>query len=89
MEDKKTYPPANVAISTEEYRDLIETATAAKNDADHYRNDYWSERARADKLQKELDTVTSEKAALKNYIDGLPKSFFGSVIRKIKEAVHC
>lgn len=89
MEDKKTYTPFNVTISTEEYRDLISDAAAARNDAEHYRDMYWSERSRAERLQKELGTANADNAALNNYIKGLPKSFFGSVLRKIKEAVHC
>ena len=89
MENKKSYPVNNVTISTEEYRDLIAEAASAKSDADRYATNYWAEHAKAEKLQKDLDAVTAENAALTSYIKRLPKSFFGCVLRKIKEAVHC
>ena len=54
MEDKKIYPPSSVTITTEEYRDLIAEASSAKQDADRYRNDFWAERVKADKIQQEL-----------------------------------
>ena len=64
MENKKSYPANNVTISTEEYRDLIAESASAKRDADRYATNYWAEHTKAEKLQKDLDAVTAENAAL-------------------------
>ena len=91
MEAKKTYPQSNVTISTEEYRDLIEAAVAGKEASDSYRDRYWTERTNASNLQKELDAVNAENAALKFQIKeyGKRKPFFRKIIEKIREARSC
>lgn len=91
MEDKKTYPHSNVTISTEEYRDLIEAAVTGKESSDSYRDRYWTERTNVSNLQKELDAVNAENAALKFQIKeyGKRKPFFRKIVEKIREARSC
>ena len=91
MEDKKTYPASNVTISTEEYRDLIEAAAINSASSDSYRDRYWTEQTKVSNLQKALDAVNAENAALKSQIKeyGKRKPFFQKIIDKIREAKSC
>ena len=91
MEDKKTYPASNVTISTEEYRDLIEAAAINRASSDSYRDRYWTEQSKVSNLQKGLDAVNAENAALKSQIKeyGKRKPFFQKIIDKIREARSC
>lgn len=54
MEDKKYEIVGKVEIGTDEYRDLIITASEAKKDADNYRSKWWSEESKNRALQEEI-----------------------------------
>ena len=73
-EEKKTYAPGTVTISSEEYRDILTEAFDAKKDAEKWNTKYWDEyrakrnleeenaklREQVAKLEKELASVKEE-----------------------------
>lgn len=54
MEDKKYEVVGEVKIGTDEYRDLITTATEATKDADNYRSKWWAEESKNRALQEKI-----------------------------------
>ena len=68
-EENKTYEIiGTVTISTEEYRELIERALRSELDMEKGRDEWWKERCRADKAEKELAEITEKHNAIKKFI---------------------
>jgi uncharacterized protein YlxW (UPF0749 family) len=65
-ENKKTYPQAEVTITTEEYRDLITEATENRKEAEIERDRRWSAEAEIKKLKEELASFKEENKKLIN-----------------------
>lgn len=53
MENKDYEFKGTVTISTQEYRDLLHAVYKSENEADRQRDNYWSERSKVSKLEKE------------------------------------
>lgn len=69
MEEKKLYPVnGTVTISTEEYRDLIESSIKTQHSLDKMRSDWCSEYGRANKLQKELEESKADLEKLTAFV---------------------
>ena len=71
-EEKKTYAPGTVTISSEEYRDILTETFEAKKDADERNTKYWDEyRAKRNleeenaKLKEQVATLEKELAEMK------------------------
>lgn len=70
MEEKKLYPVnGTVTISTEEYRDLIESSIKSEHSLDKMRSDWCSEYGRANRLQKELEESQEHRAKLEAFVN--------------------
>ena len=72
--EKKTYSiVGKVEIGTDEYRDLISKSVTLKEACDKARSDYWNERSRGDKLEKDLRSAQQELASLRGFIESSEK----------------
>ena len=65
-ENKKTYPTAEVTITTEEYRDLITEAAENRKEAEIERGNRWKHEAEIKALKEELAELKSENKKLIN-----------------------
>lgn len=73
-DEKKGYSfIGKVEIGTDEYRDLISKSVTLKEACDKARSDYWNERSRGDKLEKDLRSAQQELASLRGFIESSEK----------------
>lgn len=73
-DEKKEYSfIGKVEIGTDEYRDLISTTTRLSAELSKMRSDYWNERSRGDKLEKDLRRAQQEIASLRGFIESNEK----------------
>lgn len=63
-EEKKTYTPGTVTISSEEYRDILTEAFEAKKDMDRWYTKYWEEYHKERNLEEENAKLKERVATL-------------------------
>lgn len=63
-EEKKTYAPGTVTISSEEYRDILTEAFDAKKNADEWSDKYWKEYREKRNLEEENAKLKERVATL-------------------------
>lgn len=69
-EEKKVYPVyGTVTISTEEYRDLVLGIAKAENELDKQRSKWYEEYNKANRLQKENETVKAELEKYRGFVE--------------------
>ncbi len=72
-EEKKTYAPGTVTISSEEYRDILTEAFDAKTEADKRCTQYWEEYREKCNLEKENAKLKEQVATLEKELDVIKK----------------
>lgn len=72
-EEKKTYAPGTVTISSEEYRDILTEAFDAKKDMDKWYTKYWEEYHKERSLEEENAKLREELAKLQEELAATKK----------------
>lgn len=72
-EEKKTYAPGTVTISSEEYRDILTEAFDAKKNADEWSDRYWKECREKRNLEEENAKLKERVATLEEELAVIKK----------------
>jgi len=72
-EEKKTYAPGTVTISSEEYRDILTEAFDAKKDMDKWYSQYWEEYHKKRNLEEENAKLKEQVAMLEKELAEMKK----------------
>ena len=72
-EEKKTYAPGTVTISSEEYRDILTEACDAKKDMDKWYTKYWEEYHKKSNLEEENAKLREQVAKLEEELAAMKK----------------
>lgn len=72
-EEKKTYAPGTVTISSEEYRDVLTEAFDAKKDMDKWYTKYWEEYHKKSNLEEENAKLKEQVAKLEKELAEMKK----------------
>lgn len=72
-EEKKTYAPGTVTISSEEYRDILTEAFDAKKDMDKWYTKYWEEYHKKSNLEEENAKLKEQVATLEKELAEMKK----------------
>lgn len=72
-EEKKTYAPGTVTISSEEYRDILTEAFEAKKDMDRWYTKYWEEYHKERNFEEENAKLKEQVATLEKELDVIKK----------------
>lgn len=70
-EEKKTYAPGTVTISSEEYRDILTEAFDAKKDMDRWYTKYWEEYHKKSNLEEENAKLKEQVAKLEKELESV------------------
>lgn len=73
-EEKKTYAPGTVTISSEEYRDILTEAFDAKKDMDKWYTKYWEEYHKKSNLEEENAKLKEQVTKLEKELEAFQKN---------------
>ena len=73
-EEKKTYAPGTVTISSEEYRDILTEAFDAKKDTEKWNTKYWDEYRAKRNLEEENAKLREQVAKLEKEFEAVQKN---------------